>query len=206
MASTDFSPASSQQLRASRMLWLKWVMVHFIGGALIGAAEAGGFQFAATLVLTGFVIGTGQWLVLRSQQWRSRWIWVSAIAWLIGSQLTIGASRVINLLMAFLTQLGGWEVLWLNIVNQALIILVLATGQWLLLRQRYANSLQWIWVSPLAGIVAGATGATFCFALCQVIIQATQSAVLATALTYATSWLGYSLVTGIALQRLLRLC
>jgi hypothetical protein len=45
------------RLAIAPQLWLWWTLSTAIAGAIVGALEASGFQFLATLVFTGLFIG-----------------------------------------------------------------------------------------------------------------------------------------------------
>jgi hypothetical protein len=106
------------QLWHSR-LWLWWILASAASGAVVGALEEGGFQFFATLVLTGPLIGVAQWLVMRRYIRAAGW-WVvaSTLGWWIGINLRFLLVGILNPLIQSLWQeFGLWEVFWINTVR-----------------------------------------------------------------------------------------
>lgn len=103
-----------------RKLLLWWVLANAVGGAIVGALEEGGFQFFATLVLTGPILGVAQWLVLRRYIRHTNW-WViaSILGWYLGFPVTLVTREILNpiLLEMLLAVSKPWEVFWLNAVN-----------------------------------------------------------------------------------------
>lgn len=189
-------------------LWLNWAILNGTAGAIVGALEASGLQFAATLLLTGLCLGIAQWLILRNYLRRSaRWIGVSAVAWVIGTQFVIYLSPVIDPTISFLTRFGAWEVFWLNLIQQPLCLLILGIAQGFILRQLQhparASMVEWVIGSAIGGLLQGGMSATSCAAICPALTQLGQ-AVLATAVVYGIGWIGYGVITGIVMQHLLQ--
>lgn len=187
-------------MRWTFLLW--WMLANTVGGAIIGALEEGGFQFLATLVLTGPVLGIAQWLVIRSYIGHTGW-WVigSSVGWFLGILLNIMATGILNSIVQVLLAVGGlWEVFWLNLVNEPVTAAVLGVSQWFVLRRHIQHAGRWILASAVGGAVHGAVGAALCAAVCQAIT----SAEMATAVTYGAGWAGYGAVTGIMLVSLLQ--
>lgn len=179
-----------------RRFWLAWILIHAGGGAMIGALEAGGLQFLATLVLTGPVLGLLQGLML----WRSpgsilEWSLVSALGWGLGVQLGILAGAPLDQIVAGLTQIAGMEGFWLNLVNEAVVLTGLGLIQWLSLRRYRRGVAGWIPLSAAAGAVAGGLSAGFCAWVCEPLVQAGYP-LLATAIAYGIGWAGYGSLTG----------
>jgi hypothetical protein len=186
-------------------LWITWIVANALGGLLVGTLEAGGLQFAATLVLSGPILGAVQWLVLkRALRIGPIWILGSTVGWLAGTALSMAASPLVApLVAALLNSFGQWEVLWLNAINQTLILTVLGLAHWAMLRQRIPGAGWWIVASALAGLAQGTAQASFCAAACEPITTSLGSMV-ATGLTYSIGWMAYSIVTGYALVRSLQ--
>ena len=186
-------------------LWITWIVANALGGLLVGTLEAGGLQVAATLVLSGPILGAVQWLVLkRALRIGPIWILGSTVGWLAGTALSMAASPLVDpLVAALLNSFGQWEVLWLNAIKQTLILTVLGLAHWAMLRQRIPEAGWWIVASALAGLAQGTVQASFCAAACEPITTSLGSMV-ATGLTYSIGWMAYSIVTGYALVRSLQ--
>jgi len=181
-------------------LWVMWAGMNGIAGAFIGLLEAGGMQFFATLILTGFIIGPAQWLVLRP--WLpnpTTWLTASALGWILGILAQIRLSNLSTPLVQLLTStVGAWEVFWLNVVTQPIILLVLGAVQWLVLRTLVPRAYWWVIGSAIAGMVKGAMGATTCLIICQGVVYP----VIAGAISDGIAWIGYGLITGAILTAL----
>ncbi|WP_088893658.1 hypothetical protein [Leptolyngbya ohadii] len=139
----------------------------------------------------------------------TRWIWVrvSAIGWLIGTQIMIGLGGWLDPIVAQLVQLGGGEVFWLNVVKQPIALLGMGTAQSLLLRSLREQAIAglpvyWIAASGIGGMVQGGAGSLFCAAFCPA-LTGQGGAILTTAIVYGVGWFGYSLITAALLSRLL---
>ncbi|MBF1989008.1 hypothetical protein [Fischerella thermalis] len=188
-----------------RKLLLWWVLANAVGGAIVGALEEGGFQFFATLVLTGPILGVAQWLVLRHYIRHTNW-WViaSILGWYLGFPVTLVTREILNpiLLEMLLAVSKLWEVFWLNAVNQLVTFTVLGVAQWLVLRQHLQQAWWWILASSVGGFVNGAVSAAVCAAACQTIAMKV-NAQMAGAIAYGSGWTGSGLVTGIMLVWLL---
>lgn len=183
-------------------LWGLWIIASAVGGAVVGLLEAR-FQFLATLVLAGFVVGIAQWLVLRVYIARA-WPWIIAtgIGVVLGNLLRLNMSSDAQLVTFLWERLGLWEVFWLNVVNQPIVLGITSLLQWLILR-RYRQSIWWIPISLVGGMLLGATSATFCYVGCDAVASSINAQV-STALTYASGWVAYGVVTGGLIARLIR--
>jgi hypothetical protein len=188
-----------------RKLLLWWVLANAVGGAIVGALEEGEFQFFATLVLTGPILGVAQWLVLRRYIRHTNW-WViaSILGWYLGFPVTLVTREILNpiLLEMLLAVSKLWEVFWLNAVNQLVTFTVLGVAQWLVLRQHLQQAWWWILASSVGGFVNGAMSAAVCAAACQTIAMKV-NAQMAGAIAHGSGWTGSGLVTGIMLVWLL---
>ncbi|PMB17730.1 hypothetical protein [Fischerella thermalis] len=188
-----------------RKLLLWWVLANTLGSAIVGALEEGGFQFFATLVLTGPILGITQWLVLRRYIRHTNW-WViaSIFGWYLGIPVTLVTREILNpvLLEMLLAVSKLWEVFWLNTVNQFVTFTVLGVAQWLVLRQHLQQAWWWILASSVGGFVNGAVSAAVCAAACQTIAMKV-NAQMAGAIAYGSGWTASGLVTGIMLVWLL---
>ena len=192
----------------TQSFWLNWAILNGIAGAIVGALEATGLQFTATLLLTGLCLGTAQWLILRNYLRRSsRWIVVSTVAWVIGIQLVISLSPLIDPTISFLTRLGAWEVFWLNLIQQPLCLLILGTAQGFILHQLHRPTrdsvMTWVAGSAIGGLLQGGMSAASCAAICPALTQIGQAA-FATAVVYGIGWISYGVITGIVMQHLLQ--
>lgn len=175
--------------------WGWWVLASGLGGATVGWLEAWRFQFAATLLFAGFIVGLAQWLVLR-RQLRWSWLWplVTGFGLILGNLLSLFLPPSTILATWLWQQLGLWEVLWLNVVNSTIAMTVMGGVQLALLR-RYPRSWRWVPISALAGLLMGATGASVCYVACDAIASAAGSP-LSTAVTYGSGWVMQGIVTG----------
>lgn len=183
-------------------LWGQWIIASTAGGAVVGLLEVR-FQFLATLVLAGFVVGAAQWLILRAYIAHA-WLWIiaSGVGVILGNLLQIEIRGSSQLTTWLSEHLGLWEVFWLNFVSQPIVLVIASLLQWLILR-RYRQSLWWIPVSLVGGMLLGATSATFCSVGCDAVASSVNAQV-STALTYASGWAAYGMVTGGLIARLIR--
>ncbi|NJL37740.1 MAG: hypothetical protein HC840_28475 [Leptolyngbyaceae cyanobacterium RM2_2_4] len=189
------------QVAIAPQLWLWWTLATAIAGAIVGALEASGFQFLATLVFTGLFIGTAQWLILRHYTPKSSWwIAVSTLGWIFGLLLSLSLDGILNPIIQFLSGLGAWEVFWMNLVSQPVVLAILGAAQLPILGRLVRKAYWWIPVSVLGGALQGASGS----AIAYLIQPGVLSGSFATALAYGSGWLTYGIVTGICLQWLLR--
>ncbi|MBW4648182.1 MAG: hypothetical protein KME06_05710 [Kastovskya adunca ATA6-11-RM4] len=181
-------------------LYLGWILASATGGAVVGALEAGSFQFLATLVLTGFVLGITQAFILRRRiQQSGLWVLACAIGWFVGINATILLNGILDPTIAQLTAVGGiGEVFWLNVVQDLIILAVMGIGQWLVLRRQLSSSRWWILASAIGGMIKGAVGSLVCAAACEAVQLAAGNQV-ATAMSYGAGWAGYGVVTGVVL-------
>lgn len=190
--------------------WLGWTLANGAGGALVGALEEGGFQFFATLVLSGPILGIAQWFVLRHYlRGTGIWILLSTVGWWLGINLGFLLDGILDLLVQGLLAIAGlWEVFWLNTVKEPVTLAVLGAAQWLILRRHFQGTGWWILASAAAGAVKGAGGSTVCAIACQAVALGIRNgqagAMAAAALSSGAGWAGYGAVTGILLVWLLR--
>ncbi|MGB3519683.1 MAG: hypothetical protein WBA43_24745 [Elainellaceae cyanobacterium] len=190
----------TRPLAIAPRLWLWWTLATTIAGAIVGALEASGFQFIATIVFTGLLIGAAQWLVLRQYVPKAFWwIVVSTLGWTFGIAL-VSSNETLDPLIQFLNTLGLWYVFWMNLVMQPVILAILGAAQFPILRRFVRKAHGWILVSALGGALEGASGSTVAYILPSGLLPAP----FPTALIYGTGWLSYGIVTGIYLQWLLR--
>ncbi|MBD1871689.1 hypothetical protein H6F95_31190 [Cyanobacteria bacterium FACHB-471] len=181
--------------------WLWWAVATGIAGALVGALEASGFQFLATVFFTGLFIGIAQWLILRHYIPESFWwIAVSTLGWFFGLMLMVSLDVVLDPIIQFLSRLGAWQVFWMNLVGEFVVLAILGAAQLPILWRAVRKAYWWLPVSALGGALQGASGS----AVAYVIQPGVLSGTFVTALSYGSGWLTYGIVTGICLQWLLR--
>lgn len=173
-----------------------WVLANLVGGFIAGFLENNGLQFMATLVLTGAIVGTCQWLVLRNWGGFRWWPIASAIGWIVSTMISSLSYPLTDPVVAFLwNRVGLWEVFWVNLVNQPLWVLGMAIAQALVLRQRGRPAQLWILASLVGAALHGAVSASLCAAFCQAL------PLWLVGIVNGLGWATYGLVTGIvALQ------
>jgi hypothetical protein len=174
-------------------LILQWTLAHALGGAIVGFLESWRFQFMATLVFTGPIIGVCQWWLLRRILHPGRWwIFTTAIAWFLAMFVAIAGSLWLTPIVADLHErFGLWEVFWLNLVNGTVEMAVVGTVQWSMLFFQGWNGGFWILASALGGMLMGASGASLCAEICQALPSP-----LGGTLANAGAWAAYGVVTG----------
>ncbi|HEY9818928.1 MAG TPA: hypothetical protein V6D20_24430 [Candidatus Obscuribacterales bacterium] len=181
-----------------------WVGANFLGGFVVGLLENNGLQFMATLVLTGAIVGTAQWLVLKSQGGFRWWPLASALGWIVSTLGVIALSGVYQSVAVLLWQAFGlWEVFWLNLVREPLVVMGMALAQGWILQQHgrfptgqvVPTPWSWLLVSLLGGALQGAGSAALCALLCQSLPS------LLVGLVNGLGWAAYGLTTGIWLIR-----
>lgn len=198
---------------------LLWIGASAAGGAIAGALEAGRFQFLATLVLMGFLVGIAQGLVLQHYLWGAwpptsvrrhgrtlGWIAATGIGMVLGNLGQISLQPIGKIATLLQQQIGLWEVFWLNSLIWPIVLFTTSLLQWLLLRfqqKRAAGVGWWIPLSIVGGLLYGAVGATFCNLSCDAMTR-TWNPQISTALTYAVSWAAYAVGTGWFIARLVR--
>ncbi|MGJ5674124.1 MAG: hypothetical protein ACR9NN_11010 [Nostochopsis sp.] len=182
----------------NKRLLLWWVLANALGGAVVGTLEEGGFQFFATLILTGPILGVAQWLVLKRYMRQTGW-WVltSTVGWYLGIPLTLITREILNPIIREMLL----ERFWSNVINQSVTFTVLGVAQWLVLSRHFQQAWRWILASSVGGLVNGALVAILTLGLQTVAIKI--NAQMVSAIAYSTGWTGSGLVTGIMLVWLL---
>lgn len=181
-------------------IWLFWVLLSALGGAITGWLEAGRFQFGATLILAGFIVGGLQWFVLRKRlAWAWLWPVVTGFGLILGHLAHIYLAVDSAWAMWLWRHVGLWEVFWLNLFMFAIAVTVMSCAQWILLRQ-YPGSWAWIPLGTLAGAALGATSATTCNLACDV-IAVNLGGAFSGAMVTASGWAIYGVITGWLLSR-----
>lgn len=181
------------RISSARFLGL-WVGANFLGGFLIGTLENNGLQFMATLVLSGAIVGSLQWAVLRSWGRGVRW-WpiASALGWIVGVYLDTGTRWLYEPLMIQLGLPPSDEGFLLSLtLHGAIWTLGMAIGQCLVVRY---HSRRWTGMWLLSSLVGGAGAAMisrgFCLAFCAALPRSLVG------LTSGMGWAAYGLVTGL---------
>ncbi len=173
-----------------------WVGANFLGGFVVGLLENNGLQFMATLVLTGAIVGTAQWLVLKPQGGFRWWPLASALGWIVSTLAVTALGGVYQAVADLLWQsFGLWEVFWLNLVRAPLAIAGMALAQGWILQRHGRLPWGWLLVSLLGGALQGAVGAALCALLCPILPS------LLVGLVHGLGWAAYGLATGIWLVR-----
>lgn len=152
----------------------------------------------ATLALSGALLGSCQWLVLKWIGVRGTRLWplVSAAGWIVGILLSF-AVPVSSLAAGLWQQLGLWEVFWLNLFNRPLWITGMAIAQGAILSASLPQRIRalgvWLLASWLGAALHGAVGAWLCRAYCQAL------PLPLIGIIDGAGWALYGVVTGFAL-------
>ena len=173
-------------------LWLGWLLAAMLAGLLTRATHP------RTLLLTGFIFGLAQWIVLfpvlRSRTWLGHALWLpaTAVSGLVGYLLiaSVGVRILGPLLIA---HTAPYENVFSHLIFLALLWGVIGLGQWPLLRDALPQASRWVLISALGG----ATGALLDLAL-----QAAGVDMHRSLLAGMLAGAGYGAVTGRALSRL----
>ena len=188
---------SDNDLTRHLTLWLSWLLTTASGGAIIGTVIVltGSNEIFWYAVLTGFVIGVTQWLVLRRYiQSAGWWIPASGFAWVVSLLAMSSVIEITDPIAEFISSvLGLWRIFGINVVIGIGIGVGLGVAQWLVLR-RHTQGASW-WV--LASVVGEVVNAAVAVAIAQM------DGVSGTALPYIAGWAANGAVTGIALVWLL---
>lgn len=174
-----------------------WVGANLVGGFVVGYLENNGLQFMATLILTGAILGSLQWCVLRLVLSRGSglrwWPLASALGWIASTLLTTLMQGLYTPVVDGLWQTFGlWEVFWLSLVAEPLMILGMAIAQGLILRRRGLSLGSWVLVSLVGGALQGAASAAVCAGYCPILPPLWTGGIV-----YGFGWAVYGLVTGL---------
>ena len=193
---------ATQPLRVKKIKFLlAWIIANSIGGFLIGFLENNGAQFMATLFFSGAIIGSLQWAVFRwigtkGLQW-TLWPIVSALGWIITTALSTLFIHLDSLTETLVSQVGLWEVFWLNLLLQPVWIICMAIAQGIILgyhtRRRMRILGIWLAASCLGAAIHGATNAVLCSQFCQTLPK------LLVGIVAAKGWAIYGIITGLAM-------
>ncbi|MGB3570878.1 MAG: hypothetical protein WA783_16615 [Phormidesmis sp.] len=185
----------SIRLRPSQV-FLLWIFANFLGGWLVSFLENNGLQFAATLFLTGSVIGVLQWAVLRQAGSRFRW-WplASAAGWILGVVLwALSQALPIPTVDFFWPRLSVGESFWISL-TWVIWIFGMAIAQTLVLgRQSHSRGI-WLVASLIGGSLQAVVERSLCASACQVLPLALVGIV------HGFGWAVYGAVTGLALLK-----
>jgi hypothetical protein len=170
-------------MRSSVVLVARWVLAAGLAGLAVGLVDAAGLQ-AAVLLLPGLALGLGQRLAAPDRL-PPIWTLFSGLAWIAGA------------LLDAVTELrppgaGAW----------LLPTATMAVWQ-LFLLNRPGRAWPWLPVSMLAAFSLQASATAACALACAPLAAAFGPGA-ATAATFAAGFLGYGLVTGVALPWLAR--
>jgi hypothetical protein len=173
-------------------LWFQWLLVAMIAGLLTRATHP------RTLLLTGFIFGLGQWVVLssvlRPRTWLAHALWLpaTAISGFVGYLLiaSVGVRVLGPPLIAFT---APYENFASHLIFLTILWATIGLGQWPLLRDLLPHAGRWVLIS--AG--GGGTGALIDLAL-QVAGVEIYTSLLAGALAGG----GYGIVTGRAIMHI----
>lgn len=182
----------SRRLQPARF-FIFWVLANLMGGFITGFLENHGFQFMATLMLSGAIVGTFQWLVLKPMGGFRWWPIASALGWIIGVSLETGLR---SLYEPALNQLGlpmGDEAFLLSqILHTSIWMLGMAIAQALVLRQREQAVGLWILASLVGSAINSVVSLGFCASFCQDLPS------WLVGIVNGLGWAAYSLITGLA--------
>jgi hypothetical protein len=172
--------------------WLQWSLAMMIAGLLTRGT------YPRTLLLTGFIFGLGQWIVLfpvlRSRTWLAHALWLpaTAISGLVGYLLVASVGvRVLGPVLIALT--APYENSFSHLIFLTFLWGMIGLGQWPLLRGALPHAGRWVLVSACGG----AAGSLIDLAL-QAAGVDMHTSLLAGALAGAV----YGVVTGCFLTRL----
>ncbi|WP_346293349.1 hypothetical protein [Sphaerothrix gracilis] len=183
----------SSRLQGAKFLSL-WTGANLLGGFLIGYLESNGLEFMASLMLTGAIVGSLQWTVLRLTGCRFRW-WpvASTLGWITGTYVLTASQSLYHPVAAGLEgQLGLSEVFWLHLLDTPLWVLFMALAQSLVLVQYRRWAGPWLLASLLGGVALAVVRQGMCSAFCQSLPLSLSG------LDDGIGWAAYGLVTGIA--------
>lgn len=178
-------------------LWLSWLLATTAGGTAIGTLVVltGSNEIFVYLVLTGFVVGAAQWLVLRRYfQYAGWWILASGFAWIVSFLVMSMIGEITDPLAILISSvLGIWRVFGTNVVIGIGVGAGLGVAQWLVLRRQTQGAGWWVLASAVGGAVERAVAVSI----------AQMDGVSDTALPYIVGWAANGAVTGIVLDWLL---
>ena len=190
---------TSQALRSHPIKFIAlWIIANATGGFLVGFLENNGLQFAATGGLTGAIVGSLQWMVLRragmSQVISRRlgwWPLLSALGWTLTIvALSTGQGLYHAEIAALSSKLNFSDALW-SAVTWMLWVLGMAIAQSRLLHSRFL--LAWLLASSIGSLVQIVAAKSLCSAICPMLPRALFSMI------DAAGWAIYGAATGLIL-------
>jgi hypothetical protein len=174
--------------------WLQWLLVMMLAGLLARATHP------RTLLLTGFLFGLGQWLVLapvlrpHARLAHALWLPATAIGGLVG-YLLIASAGVRILGPALIAWTSPYENYASHLIFLAFLWGTIGLGQWPLLRGALPQAGRWVLVSACGG-GAGA--------FLDLVLQTASLDMHTSLLAGALAGAGYAVVTAPFLARLRR--
>ncbi len=177
---------------SARFLTL-WVLANLAGGWLIGFLENNGFQFMATLILSGAIIGSFQWLLLRRLGGFRWWPIASTLGWTAAVYLDMGIRWLYEPLLNQLGLSPSDEGFLLNLkLSRSIWISGMATAQGLVVRPQ---SRRWTGVWLLSSLLGGAVATVLSSGLCVAFCAALPPSLVG--LVSGAGWAAYGLITGL---------
>ena len=174
--------------------WLQWLLAAIIAGLLARATHP------RTLLLTGFVFGLGQWIVLypilrspRSRTWLAHALWLPAMA-ISGlvSYLLIASVGVRVLGPVLIALTAPYENFASHLIFLTFLWGTIGFGQWPLLRDTLPHAEHWVPVSAFGGAVGS---------LVDLALQTAGVEMHTSPLAGALAGAGYGVITGRFLTR-----
>ena len=143
--------------------WLQWTVAAMVAGMLTRAAHP------RTLILTGFIFGLGQWIVLypwlhaRVPLAHALWMPATAISGLVGYLLiaSLGVWVLGPVLIAYTAPYHNFAS---HLIFLTLLWMFIGLGQWPLLRDALPHAGRWILVSAGGGAVGALIDLALLFA------------------------------------------
>jgi hypothetical protein len=178
--------------------WFQWLLVAMVAGLLTRATHP------RTLLLTGFIFGLGQWIVLypelhslrsrAGRAWLAHALWLptTALSGLVGYLLIASLGvRVLGPVLIALT--SPYENSFSHLIFLTFLWGVIGLGQWPLLRGVLPQAGRWILISACGGIAGS---------LVDLALQAAGVDMHTSLLAGMLAGAGYGLVTGRFLARM----
>ncbi|MEM1241821.1 MAG: hypothetical protein AAGI45_18475 [Cyanobacteria bacterium P01_H01_bin.26] len=158
-----------------------------------------------TLFISGAVVGSLQWIVLR---WTGKrglpwiiWPIASGLGWILSTLLSIMTLSTMIIAGSSMTQFGLWDAFWVNLLLRPIEISCMAAAQGVILGYSTRSKARilgiWILASCLGGALHGAVSALLCDAFCAVLPSALMGII------HSMGWAVYGILTGIILVRIL---
>jgi hypothetical protein len=173
-------------------LWFQWLLAAMVAGLLTRATHP------RTLLLTGFIFGLTQWIVLYpvlpARTWlvHALWLPATALSGLVGYLLiaSLGVQVLGPVLIALTTP---YENSFSHLIFLTFLWGMIGLGQWPLLREALPHAGRWVLVSASGGAAAS---------LMDLALQAAGVDMHTSLLAGTLAGAGYGVVTGRFLARL----